>query len=216
MKVCHSDNCEVVVSGGYDQTVRVWDCRSRSIDAVQIMKVCQDSVMSVQCLDTCVLRVCYSYYCNQLIQKCMPCSGDIVAGSVDGTVRRFDVRHGAVVTDLVHHPVTFVQVSNDNRYILACCMDNCIRMLDKEGGQLLNTYTGHHHSYAKIEATCTPDEAYVIGCSEDGKIFFWDIVGSKVVETIQAHSSVVTSLAIHPSGGMLLSASVDGKVKIWR
>lgn len=43
------------MSGGYDQTVRVWDCRSRSIDAVQIMKVCQDSVMSVQCLNTYVL-----------------------------------------------------------------------------------------------------------------------------------------------------------------
>jgi mitogen-activated protein kinase organizer 1 len=45
--VRYSPNNEVLVTGGYDQAVKVWDCRSRSIDAVQVMKAFADSVMSV-------------------------------------------------------------------------------------------------------------------------------------------------------------------------
>lgn len=46
-QVRYSPNNEVLVTGGYDQAVKVWDCRSRSIDAVQVMKAFADSVMSV-------------------------------------------------------------------------------------------------------------------------------------------------------------------------
>ena len=46
-QVCYSPGDEVLVSGGYDQAVKVWDCRSRSIDAVQVMKPFRDSVTSV-------------------------------------------------------------------------------------------------------------------------------------------------------------------------
>lgn len=40
-------SCDVLASGGYDQAVKVWDCRSRSIDAVQVLKSFRDSVTSV-------------------------------------------------------------------------------------------------------------------------------------------------------------------------
>ena len=54
VKVCFSPSCEVLVSGGYDSAVKVWDCRSRSIDAIQVMKPFQDSVTSVTVTDRCV------------------------------------------------------------------------------------------------------------------------------------------------------------------
>ena len=37
LQLCFSPgSCDVLVSGGYDQAVKVWDCRSRSIDAIQV------------------------------------------------------------------------------------------------------------------------------------------------------------------------------------
>lgn len=189
--VCYSGNCNIFVSGGYDQTVRVWDCRSRSIDPIQVIKVCQDCVMSVRFLET----------------------GDILAGSVDGTVRRFDIRHGSIVTDLVHHPVTCVDISKDRRYILASCTDGCNRLLDTKGGQLLGTYRGHIHSYSKIEAGFSPDESKIIGGSEDGNIFCWDLLNGDVVDKLQGHSAAVTSLSI--TDAMLATSSADGLIKIW-
>jgi mitogen-activated protein kinase organizer 1 len=47
LQVCFSPNNDVLVSGGYDAAVKLWDCRSRSIDAVQVMKPFRDSVTSV-------------------------------------------------------------------------------------------------------------------------------------------------------------------------
>jgi hypothetical protein len=37
-QVTYAAGDEVLLTAGYDQTIRVWDCRSRSPDAVQIMK----------------------------------------------------------------------------------------------------------------------------------------------------------------------------------
>ena len=189
--VCYSSNCNIFVSGGYDQTIRVWDCRSRSTNPIQVVKVCQDCVMSVRCLET----------------------GDILAGSVDGTVRRFDIRKGSIVTDLVHHPVTNVDVSKDGRYTLASCMDGCNRLLDSKSGQLLGTYRGHAHSCSKIESIFSPDESKIIGGSEDGGVFFWDLLDGNVVEKLQGHSAAVTSLSITET--MMATSSVDGLIKIW-
>ena len=46
-------------------------------------------------------------------------------------------------------------------------------------------------------------------------MLYWDLVDADVVQRVKAHSGVVTSLAMHPDGSLLLTASVDGTVKVW-
>jgi WD40 repeat protein len=53
MQLCYSPNNEVLVSGGYDAAVKVWDCRSRSIDPIQVMRPFRDSVTSVAVTERC-------------------------------------------------------------------------------------------------------------------------------------------------------------------
>jgi mitogen-activated protein kinase organizer 1 len=66
----------VIISASYDQTVKCWDNRSASRDPIQVLADFKDSVTSL-----CVLP------------------HSIVAGSVDGRVRTFDLRNGKLVTD---------------------------------------------------------------------------------------------------------------------
>lgn len=40
----------------------------------------------------------------------------------------------------------------------------------------------------------TNSDAHVTGGSEDGFIYFWDLVDASVMSSFQAHTSVVTSL----------------------
>lgn len=47
MQVCLGPAEATLVTGGYDQAVRVWDMRSRSFDAIQTIKPFADSVTSV-------------------------------------------------------------------------------------------------------------------------------------------------------------------------
>ena len=52
-QVAYSPNDEVLASAGYDQAVKVWDCRSRSWEPIQTMRVFADSVTSVTVTEQC-------------------------------------------------------------------------------------------------------------------------------------------------------------------
>ncbi|CAI9299043.1 unnamed protein product [Lactuca saligna] len=65
----------VVVAAGYDRSLRAWDCRSHSTEPIQIIETFLDSVMSI-----CLTKT------------------EIIAGSVDGTVRTFDIRIDGTVS----------------------------------------------------------------------------------------------------------------------
>jgi mitogen-activated protein kinase organizer 1 len=57
----------------------------------------------------------------------------------------------------------------------------------------------------------------VVSGSEDGRICFWDLIESKLVHAIEkAHETTVYSLSYHPELAIMLSASSDGKVKLWK
>lgn len=47
-----------------------------------------------------------------------------------------------------------------------------------------------HQSY-KLDCCLTNTDAHVTGGSEDGFVYFWDLVDASVVSKFQAHASVV-------------------------
>ncbi|CAD7697699.1 unnamed protein product [Ostreobium quekettii] len=182
-----------LVTAGYDQCVKVWDCRARTYDALQTMKAFKDSVTCLQ----------------------VTSAPDIIAGSVDGTVRRFDIRAGRMYTDDLHNPVTGIAVSGDEQCILASCMADRILLIDKSSGQLLETYRGHKHRAYKVECCFTPSDAAIVGASEDGQVLYWDLVDAKVIRRFTAHDGVICSIAMHPEGTSLVTSSTGGDIKVW-
>lgn len=74
--------------------------------------------------------------------KRLYCRAEIVASSVDGTVRRFDVRMGCMDVDQLGAPVTAMALSHDGNCVLASCLDGRMRLLDKASGELLAEYSG--------------------------------------------------------------------------
>ncbi|KAJ1469901.1 WD40-repeat-containing domain protein [Baffinella frigidus] len=120
----------VIISGSYDKSVRIFDCRSRrNFEAVQTMRDFRDSVTSVAV------------------------SGhQVCAASVDGFIRTFDIRMGEMVSDCVGQPITCVTVTNDGNCVLATCMDSKVRLFDKSNGELLASYSGHKNSTYTVRA----------------------------------------------------------------
>lgn len=55
----------------------------------------------------------------------------------------------------------------------------------------------------------------MIGGSEDGKVFVWDLVEGTVVKTLEEHTDVVTSVNYHPSLHAMITTSFDGTAKVW-
>ncbi|KAK8985122.1 hypothetical protein V6N11_076812 [Hibiscus sabdariffa] len=188
-----NEYASVVVSAGYDRSLRAWDCRSHSTEPIQIIDSFLDTVMSV-----CLTKT------------------EIIGGSVDGTVRTFDIRIGREISDDLGQPVNCISMSNDGNCILASCLDSSIRLLDRSTGELLQEYKGHACKSYKMDCCLTNSDAHVIGGSEDGSIFFWDLVDASVVSKFRAHSSVVTSVSYHPKDNCMITSSVDGSVRVWK
>ncbi|CAG8495666.1 7287_t:CDS:2 [Ambispora gerdemannii] len=184
----------VVVSGSYDSTVRIWDCRGNSRYPIQILEEAKDSVASLQVSDY-----------------------EIITGSVDGNIRRYDLRAGALLTDLISQPITSVCFSGDGNCVLASSLDDTIRLMDKDNGGLLNSFKGHKNTQYKIQSCLSNYDMHVISGSEDGNIYIWDLLEGKLLSTInQAHGSVVTCVAYNPKQPVMISTSVDGTAKVWK
>lgn len=69
---------KVAVSGSQDNNVCCWDMRSRSNEPIQILSDARDCVMSIKVTDH-----------------------EILTGSIDCHVRRYDLRNGKLMTDFL-------------------------------------------------------------------------------------------------------------------
>jgi mitogen-activated protein kinase organizer 1 len=143
----------VIVSASYDATVRLWDCRSQSRFPIQVLDHAKDSVSSIQLTDT-----------------------EIITGSIDGCIRIYDIRAGAMICDKIEIPVTSVSLSQDGNCMLTSTLDSTIRLFDKENGSCLNEFKGHVNKNYKLTSCLTNNEQQVLSGSEDGKIYSWDLV----------------------------------------
>mmetsp|Transcript_34741 Transcript_34741/g.48164 ORF Transcript_34741/g.48164 Transcript_34741/m.48164 type:complete len:126 (-) Transcript_34741:43-420(-) len=114
-------------------------------------------------------------------------------------------------------PITSLALSNDSKCILAACLEAVLRLLDCESGEELQHYTAHSNKKSfKLPATFTTSDAFVIGGSETGEVFIWDLVEGNLVSKLQAHSKVICSVDYHPIDTCMLTSSADGIAKLWK
>jgi mitogen-activated protein kinase organizer 1 len=169
---------DVVVTGGYDQSVRAWDARSNSFDAIQTVAPFKDSVTSVLC------------------------DGHVItAASVDGSLRAFDVRAGRCRSDTLGAPVTVLALSGDGACVLAALAASRLRLLDRASGALLADYAApgrHVNAGARCGAGLLAGDATVAAASENGRVNFWELVDAAVVASLQAHAPGKTVRAPTP------------------
>ena len=48
-----------------------------------------------------------------------------------------------------------------------------------------------------------------------GRVCYWDLVDAELVKSFQAQKGPVCGVAAHPLGSCLLTAGVDGAVRVW-
>ncbi|KAH7332497.1 hypothetical protein KP509_20G090900 [Ceratopteris richardii] len=154
--------------------------------------------------------------CPDSVTSVVVTETEILGGSVDGTVRTFDIRLGREIVDNLGQSITSIFLSNDKKCILAGCLDSTLRLIERFSGDLLQEYKGHSCKSYKLDSCLTNTDAHVVSGSEDGKILFWDLVDASVVSSAKAHASVVTSVNYHPIENCMITSSVDGTVKVWK
>ncbi|ORY71669.1 WD40-repeat-containing domain protein [Pseudomassariella vexata] len=158
----------LIVSGSLDASVRLWDCKSTSFKPVQVLTEARDAISAV------VVR-----------------GPEILAGSVDGRVRSYDVRMGRCVTDVQGPSVTSLCLTKDGKAVLVGSLDSKVRLMDRESGGCLKTYAdpGRKNEDLRMQAILGGKDQYVLAGDEmngkpeqngDGKLWAWDVVTGEV------------------------------------
>ena len=184
--VTFNEESTVVVSGSVDNSVRCWDCRSRKNQPIQTLGEAKDTITSVQASDQ-----------------------EIVTSSIDGFVRRYDLRRGQMHADNIEVPVTCTKLSKDGQCLLVATHDSTVRLLDKETGQLLNEYKGHKNVNYSIECALNKDDDHIISGSEDGYLYSWDLIQGDVRHKLPVCKNPVITMATHPVKNILVTASTN-------
>lgn len=198
-----ADSC--VISGSFDASMKIWDGKSQSRKAIMSMGDAKDAVSSVLVL-----------------------GHEIVAGSVDGRVRSYDIRMGRCTVDVVGYSVTSLAATKGGETLLVSTLDSRLRLFDCRDGTLLKAYAdeGFVNESYRIRAALADNDKFVISGNEEGSIFVWDVLEGKVVKRLRHGAATeegksgkkdVVSAVVYCPGGRRewASAGGDGNVVIW-
>ncbi|MEH2214844.1 WD40 repeat domain-containing protein, partial [Nostoc sp.] len=139
----------------------------------------------------------------------------LASGSLDKTIKLWDVSTGKAIKTLTGHssPVYSVGFSPDGKTLASGSLDNTIKLWDVSTGKAIKTLTGH--SSPVFSVGFSPDGKTLASGSDDNTIKLWDVSTGKAIKTLTGHSIRVYSVGFSPDGKTLASGSADNTIKLW-
>ena len=144
----------------------------------------------------------------------------LASGSLDTTIRLWDVTTGRYLWTLIGHTgsVYNLSFSPDGRTLASGSVDTTIRLWDVATGTHLKTLIGHTKS---VNSVCfSPDGRIIASGSSDNFICFWDAATGTRLKTLIRHDSSVTTVSFSPDSRIIASASGDfenlnNNIRLW-
>ncbi|WOO81468.1 putative WD repeat-containing protein [Vanrija pseudolonga] len=193
--VAFSNDAGLLASAGFDAKIMLWDMRAAVRDPLQTLK---GATSSITTLDI------------------PPDSVEIIAGSADGHVRSYDVRMGKVTEDLVGAPVSGLtpSPSTPRETMLVASLDGKLRLFDRSNGSVLQTFSGHKATTQRSKPAFARGEGSVLAGDEDGRLWTWSVLDG-TGQSRAAHSRAITGVLANSNGKEVITASLDGTIKVW-
>lgn len=181
-----------LVTGGYDKLVRLLD-----LENGKIIKEFEGHKLSIS-------SVCLS-----------PMGNLIISGSKDSTIKFWDTVSGLCIKTITSHlgEITSVSLNSNGSMLLSSSKDNSNRLWDMRMGRFLRKFKGHQNTRTNFIRSSFVNSKLIIGGSEDGIAYFWDIQGS-IVQKLK-HNSIVYDVKYHEAKQIFATCS-DYLLKTWQ
>jgi WD40 repeat protein/serine/threonine protein kinase len=145
----------------------------------------------------------------------------LASGSVDGTVKVWDLLAGRELRTLNHTGrVTSVHFSPDGKRLASGSTDRTARIWHLPSGQELHILRGHKGTVGSVHFS--PDGKRLATGSGDETVKVWDAqTGGEAILTLEGHTSPVYTVVFSPDGKRLASGTADSpgrldrSVKVW-
>ncbi len=144
-----------------------------------------------------------------------PDGGTLASGSVDQTVRLWDVSDGATTAILRGHTGTVYSVSfsPDGTTLATGSQDRTVQLWDVATGANIAIFQGHADEVLSV--SFSPDGATIASGSIDRTVRLWDVSTGTNTATLEGHIGYVLSVSFSPDGGTVASGALDGSVRLW-
>jgi hypothetical protein len=131
------------------------------------------------------------------------------------TVLLWDAETGKELHSFTGHSEwTFrVAYSPDGRHALSGSWDKTVRLWEVETGKEVRRLLGHTEGVQSV--VFSPDGRRILSSSTDGTIRVWDVQTGKEVRQLLGHTGSVRSVVFSPDGRRALSGGEDGTVRLW-
>ncbi|KAJ8090270.1 hypothetical protein PM082_018866 [Marasmius tenuissimus] len=180
----------IVVSGGCDKTLRVWDVMSG-----YCIYVLRGHTSTIRCIK--VLH-------NRPIA---------VSGSRDMTLRVWDVRQGMPLRVLRGHSGSVRCLDVCGNKVVSGSYDCTLRLWDVDTGECLHVFSGHFSQVYSVAF----DGVRVVSGGLDTTVRVWDPVKGHCLALLQGHAALVCQVQLAPSSNItpsaiLVTGGSDGRV----
>ncbi|KIJ14776.1 hypothetical protein PAXINDRAFT_78468, partial [Paxillus involutus ATCC 200175] len=145
-----------------------------------------------------------------------PDENKLVSGAMDGTLRIWDRKTGAVQVlgtsgHIGHKRVWDVDVSQDGKMVVSGSSDKTVRIWNGESGKMMHVFKGHKNLVRSVQFS--RDLTRVVSGSDDGSVRVWFVeTGELAFEPIECYG-VVCCVRYSPSGDRI--ASGGRSVQVW-
>lgn len=192
----HSDACNasagwgqsgaVVVSGGCDREVRVWDLTTGNC-----LHVLRGHTSTIRCL------------------KVLDSRPIAVSGSRDTMVRVWDIARGRAVHVLQGHTDSVRCLEVSGNLVVSGSYDATCRLWDVDTGECLRVFRGHYHEVYSVAF----DGELVATGSLDSHVRIWSASTGECIALVQGHTSLVGQIQLF--GNTLVTGGSDGRVIVY-
>lgn len=191
------DNARAL-SGGLDNTLRLWDLTSG------------ENLKTIEC---------GTEYADNIFSSAIhPAETQVLSGHRDGRIRLWNLQTGECLVTLKGHlrTVRAVQFMPDGRFAVSGSLDTTVKIWDLASGICVGTLEGHQDQVHSV--AISPDGTLIASTGfidETVRLWDWRSGTCRQVIRYDGHPSPV-SVAFSPDGSRLLVGTTIGEVYIYR
>jgi WD40 repeat protein/energy-coupling factor transporter ATP-binding protein EcfA2 len=189
--VAISPDSQFIVSGGTDQTLKLWDLQGNCRQVFQG-------------LGSTVWAVTFT-----------PDGKAIVSGSEDGALRLWDLEGRLLHQPFLGHTdcIRSIAISPDGRLIASASKDKTVRLWYLDGTPHEQPFVGHEDWVLSV--AFSPKSDFILSGSADCTIRQWSLNGKLQGLPFRGHTHWVRSVSVSPSGKFIVSGSGDNTIRLW-